>query len=628
MDPVTIAAAVAGSTTALAYANAKWRLVSDLQGLYRLKKGERITAKAVSDGRINAFFLFEESANKYPDVQAIWSRERSYTYRESLEITSQFAHYFLSLGVKPGQLVAMYMTNSPEFLFVWLALLSIGCAPATINYNLNGESLIHCLKVPEAKIMIVDDYDDGCQQRIEESRSVIEGELGLTILPLRETLKLISEFPRTVPDVKYRLNTPNSFPVSLIYTSGTTGLPKGCAYTMERFYFGAHTRMGTKDTSDGVRWYNCMPLYHGTGAIVTMSMLVCGVPVAIGKKFSASNFWKEIRDSESTWFIYVGETVRYLLNNPPSSSDKDHKVVGMYGNGLRPDIWERFRERFGVQDVMEFFNSTEGMLTLLNYNRGPYTAGAVGHHGLLLRLALRKLYVPVAIDHETGDIWRDPKTGFAKRQAFEDGGEILVTIPEKAAFQGYWGNNKATDKKYALDVFKKGDIYYRSGDALRRLPDGRWYFMDRLGDTYRWKSENVATAEVSEILGQFPGLAEANVYGVLVPNHEGRAGCAAIQLSDESNFDWAEFARFARSKLPRYAVPVFLRVVKASSHIHNNKQNKVPLREEGVDPAKKGSKEPAGKDDRILWLAPGADSRYVDFGPKEWEQLVSKQARL
>ncbi|QKX57166.1 uncharacterized protein TRUGW13939_04274 [Talaromyces rugulosus] len=629
MDPVSIAAAVAG-TTALAYANAKWRLKDDILGLYRVKKGERAALQAASDGRLSSFLLFEETANKYPDMVAIWSRERSYTYREVFAKASQLGHYFLSLGVRPGQLVAMYMTNSPEFLFVWLGLLSIGCAPATLNYNLNGEALIHCLKVPQAKFIVLDD-DVGCRQRIDENRSTIEDELGLKILPLGETMKAIQTFPETAPDVQYRMNVPENFPVSLIYTSGTTGLPKGCAFTTHRFYFGVFARVAfgasTTPGPDGDRWYNCMPLYHGTGAIITMTMLVSGVSVAIGKRFSARNFWTDVRDSEATWFIYVGETVRYLLNNPPSNSDKDHKVIGMYGNGLRPDVWERFRDRFGIKTVSEFFNSTEGMFALINTNHGPYSAGAVGNHGLLLRLAFRNHYIPVAIDHDTGDIWRDPKTGFAKRQAYEDGGEILVAVPAKEAFQGYWRNGKATDKKFAQDVFKKGDIYYRSGDALRRLPDGRWYFMDRLGDTFRWKSENVATAEVAEALGRYPGVAEANVYGVLVPNHEGRAGCAAIQVADEKTFDWADFARYAQDKLPRYAVPVFLRLVRASSHIHNNKQNKVPLRAEGVDPALKGTKEPEGKEDRMLWLAPGTD-KYEDFGAKEWEILVSKQAHL
>ncbi|RJE17961.1 Fatty acid transporter [Aspergillus sclerotialis] len=301
----------------------------------------------------------------------------------------------------------------------------------------------------------------------------------------------------------------------------------------------------------------------------------------------------------------------------------------MYGNGLRPDVWDKFRERFGVPEIAEFFNSTEGIFGLLNYNKGPFTAGSVGHHGGLLRLLLRNTFVPVEIDPNTGDVLRDPKTGFAVRPPYEKGGEIIVAVPNTDAFQGYWKNSEATSKKFLHDVFQKGDLFYRSGDALRRQDDGRWYFLDRLGDTFRWKSENVATAEVAEVIGHFPGVQEANVYGVLVPNHEGRAGCAALQLTSEAKgaFDFKALANYARSKLPKYAVPVFLRVVENPTHIHNHKQNKVPLRDEGIDPEKIGTKAVEGKGDRFLWLPPGQDG-YVEFTKSDWEGLTGGAAKL
>jgi acyl-CoA synthetase (AMP-forming)/AMP-acid ligase II len=194
----------------------------------------------------------------------------------------------------------------------------------------------------------------------------------------------------------------------------------------------------------------------------------------------------------------------------------------MHGNGLRPDVWTRFRDRFGIVEVVEFFNSSEGVFTLANICRGDYLATSVGHHGILLRRLLQNVFVPVKVDTHTGDIWRDPKTGFAQREPYEVGGEIIVAIPNEKAFQGYHNNPDATKKKFAHDVFKKGDLWYRSGDALRRTEDGRWFFLDRLGDTFRWKGENVSTAEVSEVIGKFPGIVEANVYGVQLPNHDGR----------------------------------------------------------------------------------------------------------
>jgi acyl-CoA synthetase (AMP-forming)/AMP-acid ligase II len=297
---------------------------------------------------------------------------------------------------------------------------------------------------------------------------------------------------------------------------------------------------------------------------------------------------------------------------------------------LRPDVWEKFQTRFNIPEIGEFFNSSEGMFTLFNHDKGPYLRACVGHHGLIFRRLMQNVYIPVRIDYETGDIWRDPETGFAQRTPYDEGGEMIVAVPNREAFQGYWRSPDATNKKFATDVFKKGDLYYRTGDALRREPDGRWHFLDRLGDTYRWKSENVSTAEVALTMGRYPGIAEANVYGVLVPNHEGRAGCAAIHLDPNHNgapVDYNELLRYTRARLPRYAVPVFLRIVQTSSHIHNHKQNKVPLRKEGVDPRLVGTEAPEGKNDVFLWVPPKADE-YVVFRPEDWEALLNAKARL
>ena len=252
--------------------------------------------------------------------------------------------------------------------------------------------------------------------------------------------------------------------------------------------------------------------------------------------------------------------------------------------------------------------------------------------GFILRHLFRKGVVPVEIDHETGDIYRSPTTGFGRRNTYAEGGEIIILIPHQTAFPGYWRSPDATNKKFAQDVFTKGDLYYRTGDALRRTDDGRWFFLDRLGDTYRWKAENVSTAEVAETLGKYPGVVEANVYGVLVPGHEGRAGCAALTLEPGARrtFDWIALANYLKEQLPRYAIPVFIRVLSGGVgglSSHNNKPNKVPLRAEGVDPALRGTKVDGGKDDEILWMPPKA-SKYLPFTEKDWYSLVVGHATL
>jgi acyl-CoA synthetase (AMP-forming)/AMP-acid ligase II len=240
-----------------------------------------------------------------------------------------------------------------------------------------------------------------------------------------------------------------------------------------------------------------------------------------------------------------------------------------------------------------------------------------------MRHKLRNTYVPVALDATTGELIRSPKTGFVERQPYSLGGEILVRIPTESTFPGYFKDPVATSKRFARDVFTKGDIWYRTGDALRRTDDGRWFFLDRLGDTYRWKSENVNTAEVGEILGKYPGVVEANVYGVTVPNHEGKAGCAALTIEPgfQEAFDFASFHNYARAQLPHYAVPVFLRLRHSMSHTHNNKQNKVALREEGVDLDKVDAR------DTILWTHAGIKG-YIPFRRKDWDATNRLQVRL
>jgi len=571
------------------------------------------------------WYSFVPQVEKFPNELCIWSRTKTYTWQETHDRAIQWAHFFLSHGVKPGDMVATYLMNAADFLVLWLGLMAIGCAPAHLNYHLKGDALLHCLKVADVKLFVVDEEPE-CAERFADVKERIE-ELGVKAFTVDEALlQSIYAGPTNDPGASYRENVVGSDPTCLLYTSGTTGLPKAGKFTVSRF----HER-GSRDKPPldqragpgGDRWYVCMPIFHGTGGLACMMCLTSGLSVAVGRKFSVSTFWDDIHDSQSTMFVYVGEAARYLLMAPPHPKERDHKLRGMYGNGMRPDVWNKFKQRFNIEEVIEFFNSTEGVLAMLVQSKNDFKATAVGHHGALIRAALRNILVPVAIDPETGAILRDPTTGFAQRTPYTVGGEILVGVPSEDAFAGYHNNPSATAKKFVRDVFKKGDLYYRSGDALRRDDDGRWFFLDRLGDTFRWKSENVSTAEVAEVLGKYPGVAEAIVYGALVPKHDGRAGCVSLRFADNvrpDTFDWKAFLAYARGKLPRYAVPVFLRLVREGSNTDNQKQNKGPLREEGIELDKYGSKVPGGKDDVVMWMRPKED-RYVQFTREDLEKL-------
>lgn len=415
-----------------------------------------------------------------------------------------------------------------------------------INYNLTRQALLHCLGIAGSKLVLADG-PDGILERLEAVAGDLDAS-GVRVVKLAEVGGQIAASPATRPPDELRASvTPNS-PFGLFYTSGTTGLPKACTVPAAAgFTHGVSRECGfayvtpTSDDGHPERYYDCMPLYHGTGGISGMTQLITGQTLCLAPKFSASRFWDDVRASRATWFVYVGETLRYLLAAAPSPLDKQHSVRAIYGNGLRPDVWVPFRERFGIETIHEFFNSTEGIMPLDNPARGDFRAHSVGHHGLIDRWRFRYVFVPVAIDPETGDIVRDGKTGFARRMPYEVGGEILVRQPPTItpAFPGYYGNEDATAKKYVRDVFRKGDCYYRTGDALRRDADGRWFFLDRLGDTFRWKGENVSTAEVSEVLGRYPGVSEATVYGISLPGHDGKAGMAAVYINSEaSSFDY------------------------------------------------------------------------------------------
>ncbi|KAK8120685.1 AMP-binding enzyme [Apiospora kogelbergensis] len=604
-----LAASVAATTAGLAYLDAKYHVRQDWKIISGKKKASKLLEQAIKDKRVSQWYAFEKHAQLKPNDECIWWRPGSYTWAESYYRSCQFAQYFLAQGVKPGDLVALFMANSPDFLFAWLGLFAIGAAPAMINHNLSKAALLHCLGIAESPLIVADGRPE-LLARIDEVQEELAAK-GVKVVKLAEARPEINALRGERPGDELRDNVGPGSPFGLFYTryswssipkherrrhtnegSGTTGMPKACIIP---------------------------------GAAGFFHSVSTGVTLCLAPKFSASRFWDDIRDSKATWFVYVGETVRYLLAAPPSPRDKSHNVHSIYGNGLRPDVWKPFRDRFGIEKIFEFFNSTEGMLSLDNPARGDYRAHSVGHHGLLLRNRYHNTYIPVAIDPDTGDIAKDPKTGFASRVPYEAGGEILVAQPSPYAppFVGYHGNKDASEKKFVTDVFKKGDRFYRTGDALRRDNDGRWFFMDRLGDTFRWKGENVSTAEVSEVLGRHPGVLEATVYGVGLPGHDGKAGMAAIYIDPATkSFDYDELLKHARTHLPKYAVPIFVRRIKERSATHNNKQNKVPLKNEGIDPSKV-------KGDPLFWISEqGKGNSYAPFTEKEWDELNAGKAKL
>jgi len=323
-----------------------------------------------------------------------------------------------------------------------------------------------------------------------------------------------------------------------------------------------------------------LPLYHGAGGMVVVSSALSqGATIVLRRKFSASRFWDEVREHGVTTFQYVGELCRYLLNQPATDRDRDHSLRVMMGAGLGPDIWQEFQERFGVERILEGWSSTEANTSMLNVDNKPGSCGRVPfkelHNARLVRYDVATDSHPKAEDGR-----------FIECEVAETG-ELIGMIPDlpdsgAGRFEGYT-SKEATEKKILRDVFAPGDAWYRSGDLLRQDDEGYFYFVDRIGDTYRWKSENVSTQEVAEALGGFPGLEVANVYGVRVPGTEGRAGMAALVFAATEEFDGAAFFEFSSERLPHYAVPLFVRIPALADLTATFKLRKFDLQREGYD---------------------------------------------
>jgi fatty-acyl-CoA synthase len=529
--------------------------------------------------------LIDRLAHQFDAAPALVSNDASLSYRELAKRCNQYARWGTDQGVKAGDTVCLLMPNCAEYMAIWLGLTRIGVVVALINTNLAGDALVHSINIVAPQAVIV---GGELAARLTDVRTRlgsalpcwVYGNSAHDLAPLAPQLMRLSGAElRDSECSPPRLDSSALY----IYTSGTTGLPKAAKVSHYRVMQWSHWFAGLLDTQPTDRMFNCLPLYHSVGGVVaTGATLVGGGAVIIRARFSASDFWRDVRDERCTLFQYIGELCRYLLNAPHQDVEASHSLRIACGNGLRPEVWEPFQNRFKIPRILEYYASTEGNFSLYNCE------GRVGAIGKIPSFLAHRL--PVALlrfDVERGEPRRND-AGFCERCLPNEVGEAVGLIPAggkelAGRFEGY-ADPEATARKVLHNVFKDGDSWYRTGDLMRRDERGFYYFVDRVGETYRWKGENVSTAEVLTALTAARGVVDGVVYGVAVPGADGRAGLAALLVN--ADFDLAAFRADVALRLPGYARPVFLRLLKNIESTGTFKPRKQDLVQAGFDPAR------------------------------------------
>jgi fatty-acyl-CoA synthase len=560
------------------------------ESMVRLMRGYTRVAKFARDLPYTTADRLEERAIDAGDRPFILFEEQSISYAEMNARANRVAHAAVATGLGKGDVVALLMLNRPEFVMIWLGLAKAGIVTALVNTTATDDILGHALRQVGAKALIVG----------SELADAVAG------MPVGSLPDLVFEQSETGADrsangwrdfnAEMNLASPANLdpvtragvvmadPLYLIFTSGTTGLPKAAKMSHMRFLNAGEMMTGLMEFGADDTMYCVLPLYHGAGGMVVPSVaLATGRPFVLRRKFSRTAFWQDVRRHNITAFYYIGEVVRYLMATPPAPDDRNHNLRVMTGAGLKPDVWAAFMERFGVSNVIEGLGSTEANYGITNVDN---RIGSVGRLPYPKATNIRIL----KYDVERGEHVQDA-AGKHVESGPHEAGEIVAEVLDGTGvggfFEGYT-STEATEAKLIRNLFTPGDCWFRSGDLVRFDEDDYFFFVDRVGDTFRWKGENVSTAEVETILSAFEGPSVVNVYGVSIPATEGRAGMVALTYPDGVAFDPKGFYRFAQSHLAHYAVPLFVRLTSVADMTTTFKLRKVESQHEGYDPVATG----------------------------------------
>lgn len=552
----------------------KWKILGIYEDLsYYILGLPRFLFVWKDNKKLSLLNFFDNNVKKRPNDIAFIFEGDEITWKEADEQTNKYAGFLKSQNIHKGDCFAILMDNSPDFLMLLLASFRVGSLAALINTTVSGEGLKHVIGISDVKLITA-----GASHLEKLSSALGDSDLkNIPIFGMEDNEKI----PDQVEDIKKLSKQFSTFipyqPImkdvaAYIFTSGTTGLPKAALVDHAKLVkgsFAGHFLCFNFNKND--RLYMTLPLYHSTGLILGWAAsLRSGCPNVIKSKFSASDFWNDVKKYNVNKFIYVGELCRYLMNLPPSDEDKDNPITQISGNGLRPDIWESFQKRFNINKIVEIYGATEAVGMTIN---------SFGRSGMIGRKRSDSTIIHCNKDDGSPILNNE---GFCTKVSEGETGLYIQKISSSAKFQGYL-DAQASNKKILQNVFKTGDQYFNTGDLIT-LHDNNWLsFADRVGDTYRWKSENVSTMEVAAILNNASGVMDCNVYGVQVDSAEGKAGMAAMNVSDE--FSFISFIEHVNKNLNTFQKPYFLRLTKEMQTTGTFKHQKEDLKKQGFNPS-------------------------------------------
>ena len=595
-------------------------VIGDLKVLYSALTRQSVDPAA--SGSIAQ--LVQQQASDYPNDVALLCEGQTLTWTELNKEANRVAAQLKAQGVESGDCISLFMQNRIGFVTTMLAIGKLGAIAGMINTNLTKQPLVHCINLINSSKCIFGEELTNALEEVSDEQKLDDGADYLYVADQGETPPPNWAIALDPSDASHGESDPiESANVKLgdtafyIFTSGTTGLPKAAIVSSKRILpnarIGAESLLRIKRSD---RMYNCLPLYHGTGLILGLATaFTVGASSVIKRRLSITSFWDDIRRNNCTSFVYIGEFIRYLMSAPASHTDTDNPVRTIVGNGLRPDIWHHFKDRFNIERIGEFYAASEGNGGFANVFNKDCTVG--------VNVAPVKL---IAYDVANDEIIRG-SDGFCHEVALGEPGLLLIQVTARSQYEGYT-NQEASEKKLLRDVFEEGDLYFNSGDLMKTIDVGfAWFrphyqFVDRIGDTFRWKSENVSTTEVSDIVSQHKDVDFCVVYGVEIPGTDGRAGMAAIDLAEGrtlANMDLAGLSTHIRMNLPVYAQPIFIRILKELPTTTTHKLQKNRLQEDAfhLDQVL----------DDLLVLKPSSE-KYTLLDADFYDQIVARGVRF